>query len=104
MVRLLKVVTATGSEYFISMAQDWQVPADAICPDELRCMYCGKLCETTEVIYTGDDESYAGFEVWCFCEDCQTDTFYKMVKDETYLRNLEKILNSERLQSDSGSM
>lgn len=30
----------------------------------------------------GDTESYAGFELWCYCEDCQTDTFHKMVKDE----------------------
>lgn len=70
------------------MAQDWQVPAAAICPDELRCMYCGKICETSEVIYTGDDESYEGFECWCWCEDCQADTFYKMVKDETLSKKL----------------
>jgi hypothetical protein len=63
------------------MAQDWQVPGDAICPDEPTCMYCGKICETTETIYTGDDESYEGFELWCWCDDCQTDTFHKMIKD-----------------------
>lgn len=39
------------------MAQDWQVPDDAICPDEPTCMYCGKICNITEVVYT-DDDSY----------------------------------------------
>jgi len=27
------------------MAQDWQVPGDAICPDEPTCMYCGKYAK-----------------------------------------------------------
>ena len=62
------------------MAQDWQIPDDAICPDEPTCMYCGKICGATEVIYTGDDDSYAGFELWCRCDDCQEDTFHKIVK------------------------
>lgn len=70
------------------MAQDWQCPGDAICPDEPTCMYCGKICETTETIYTGDDESYEGFELWCWCDDCQADTFHKMVKDETLSKKL----------------
>jgi len=72
------------------MAQDWQIPDDAICPDEPICMYCGKICDTTELIYTGDDESYEGFESWCWCEDCQADTFHKMIKDKEYIKKIWK--------------
>ncbi len=62
--------------------EDWMCPADAVCPEEPTCMECGKVCSRTEVVWTGDSESYAGFELWCYCEDCQTDTFHRMVKDE----------------------
>lgn len=66
------------------MAQDWKVPADAICPDGPTCMYCGKICDINAVIYTGEDESYEGFELWCWCDDCHEATFHKMIKDKNF--------------------
>lgn len=57
--------------------------ADMIMPEPI-CMYCGRLCETTEVIHTGDEETYKGFECWCYCEHCKKDTFHKIkIKDGT---------------------
>ena len=70
------------------MAQDWQIPDDAICPDEPTCIYCGKICSTTEVVYTGDDDSYGGFECWC--DDCQKDMFHKIMKDKEHKRIIPK--------------
>ena len=61
---------------------DWYCPDDAICPDEPTCMICGKKCDITEVVWTGDDESYEGFELWCYCKHCKTDTFHKMIKND----------------------
>ena len=46
--------------------------------EENTCMYCGKKCDNVELLYTGDDESFEGFEVWCWCEECQVDTFHKI--------------------------
>lgn len=40
-------------------------------------MMCGKDCEITETVYTGDEESYKGWEFWCYCENCKIDTFHK---------------------------
>lgn len=72
------------------MLQDWQCPDDAVCPDEPTCMYCGKICERTEVVYTADNESYSGFELWCWCEDFQVDTFHKMIKENTHNKKTKK--------------
>ena len=66
------------------MEHDGLPPADAILPDEPTCMYCGKICKTTECVWTGDDESYGGWEMWCYCPDCDADTFHKMIKDEEH--------------------
>lgn len=44
------------------------------------CMMCFKECETREVVYTGDDESQDGFEVWVYCQDCKIDTFHQIPK------------------------
>lgn len=46
--------------------------------EDNTCMYCGKHCDKAELINTGDDESFEGFEVWCWCDDCKVDTFYKI--------------------------
>ena len=61
--------------------QDWYCPSDAICLEEPTCMYCGEPCDNIEVVYTGDEESYGGFKMWCYCEHCQADTFHKLTKD-----------------------
>lgn len=55
-------------------------PEDAICNEEPICMYCGEFCHNTEMVFTGDNDSYAGFELWCYCDKCQTDTFHKVIK------------------------
>lgn len=47
-------------------------------PVEAKCMWCGKECTTTETVYTGDEESYKGYEFWVYCQDCKVDTFYKL--------------------------
>ena len=59
---------------------DGYAPDDAFCPDEPTCQYCGKICERTEVVWTGDENSYKCWELWCYCEECKTDTFHPMVK------------------------
>jgi len=44
------------------------------------CQYCGKECDRTEFVWTGDNESYKGWELWCYCDTCKTDTFHKLKK------------------------
>ena len=58
---------------------DWMCPDDAIIP-EPTCQYCGRICNKEEIVWTGDNESYEGFELWCYCEHCKTDTFHKLTK------------------------
>lgn len=60
---------------------DWGCPADAMCLDEPTCMECGNICKKTEIVWTGDEESYEGFELWCYCDNCKIDTFHKLVQD-----------------------
>ena len=48
--------------------------------DEIVCMYCSKYCPTWEVVYTGDPDSYEGKEIWCYCNECKTDTFHRLEK------------------------
>lgn len=55
-------------------------PDDAICPEEPTCMICGKKCKTTEYVWTGDENSYEGWELWRYCKDCDVETFHKLVK------------------------
>lgn len=64
--------------------EDWNCPGDAVIAEGPTCMYCGRICDTMEVVYTGDDESYAGFELWCYCDHCKADTFHRMIKKEDY--------------------
>lgn len=40
------------------------------------CQICGDSCNTWEVVYTGDEESHEGFELWNYCPKCDTDTFH----------------------------
>ena len=56
------------------------LPDDAICLEEPTCMECGQECKTTEYMWTGDENSYKGWELWCYCEHCKIDTFHKLVK------------------------
>lgn len=44
------------------------------------CMMCGKDSDITETIYTGDSESYMGWEYWSYCPDCKIDTFHIIEK------------------------
>ena len=62
--------------------KDWFCPDDAICSDEPTCMYCGKICDKVEYVWTGDKNSYKGFELWCYCDKCKTDTFHKLIKNK----------------------
>lgn len=55
-------------------------PEDAICLEEPTCMMCGRECSTTEYVWTGDSNSYKGWELWCYCKDCDIETFHKLVK------------------------
>lgn len=48
--------------------------------DGILCMYCSKYCPTWEVVYTGDPDSYEGKEIWCYCDECKTDTFHRLEK------------------------
>lgn len=56
-----------------------ELPSDAVLPDS-TCIWCGKDCKKNEVVQTGNNESYEGFELWCYCDDCNTDTFKKIIK------------------------
>lgn len=51
---------------------------DYILPDA-TCMDCGRICETWEFIYTGDNETLDGYELWCYCPVCRIDTFHKPI-------------------------
>lgn len=44
------------------------------------CMWCQKESDITETIYTGDEDSYMGWEFWSYCKDCETDTFHIIEK------------------------
>ena len=46
--------------------------------EDNTCMWCGEECKTTELIWTGDEESFEGWEVWCYCNKCKTDTFHRI--------------------------
>jgi hypothetical protein len=46
------------------------------------CMNCGKECTTWEVIDTGDNESLNGRELWCYCPECDIETFHKITSKE----------------------
>lgn len=37
------------------------LPDDAICLEEPTCMECGRECSTTEYVWTGDSNSYKGW-------------------------------------------
>lgn len=55
--------------------QDVLDKASIIEPD---CMWCQKQCANTEVIWTQDEESYKGYELWCYCPECDIETFKKI--------------------------
>jgi hypothetical protein len=70
-----------SADYADLMAGEYMTgnPPDGI-PDPV-CMHCGKTSwKRTEVVFTGDTESYQGFELWSYCEDCETDTFHRINK------------------------
>ena len=56
-----------------------ELPFDAILPNS-TCIYCGNDCEKNEVVWTGDNNSYEGFELYCYCEHCKIDSFKKITK------------------------
>jgi hypothetical protein len=62
-------------------------PDDAICPDDPTCMECGNICKKSEIVWTGDQNSYKGWELWCYCDRCKIDTFHKMISVDEYLKN-----------------
>ena len=62
-------------------------PDDAICPDDPTCMECGHICKKSEIVWTGDQNSYKGWELWCYCDLCKVDTFHKMISLDEYLKN-----------------
>ena len=62
-------------------------PDDAICPDDPTCMECGNICKKSEIVWTGDQNSYKGWELWCYCDRCKVDTFHRMISVEEYLKN-----------------
>lgn len=50
---------------------------------ELFCMYCGSIEGHSEVVDTGDPESFKGFENWFCCHNCRDkklpcETFHKI--------------------------
>ena len=44
-------------------------------PDPI-CQDCGEECDRTEELYTGDEASKDGIELWCYCKPCDTETFH----------------------------
>lgn len=40
------------------------------------CMECEKDCDVVETVWTGDEESLRGWEVWCYCPACDVETFH----------------------------
>ena len=50
-------------------------PDDAVL-EEPTCQWCGRICKKNEVVWTGDANSYKGWELWCYCPHCKTDTFH----------------------------
>jgi hypothetical protein len=46
---------------------------------EANCMMCGQECEVTEQIpdtITGRWAPGCKMELWCYCRDCDVDTFH----------------------------
>ena len=52
----------------------------AVCLEEPTCMECGRKCSTTEYVWTGDSNSYKGWELWCYCKHFHVESFHKLVK------------------------
>lgn len=59
-----------------------ELPYDAEITEEPTCSECGRVCNRTEVVWTGDANSYEGFELWCYCEHCGVETFHKINKQK----------------------
>ena len=71
-------------------------PDDAICLEEPTCMMCGRECKTTEYVWTGDENSYKGWELWCYCEHCKIDTFHKLVKYEKEINRQRRFSSGDK--------
>ena len=57
------------------IGQDILDKASAISP---MCMICQKECDNTEVVWTENEESYKGYELWCYCPECNVETFKQL--------------------------
>jgi len=58
---------------------DW-CPNDVVCSEEPTCQNCGEHCAKIEYVFTGDMNSYKGWELWCYCDKCKMETFHKLIK------------------------
>lgn len=68
-----KTLGCKPSEYFVQMYNSGRLEFS-----ENICMECFKECTDTELVHTGDDESFEGYEVRSWCNDCQVETFHKI--------------------------
>lgn len=63
------------------------MPSDALLRIQTRikgkCMFCGSQDGHSELVYTGDESSMEGFEVWFCCHPCR----YAGEACETFHRN-----------------
>lgn len=60
---------------------------DNIYPD-FTCMECGKICSIYEEVKTEDEDSPNGKELWCYCKDCEIDTFHKPIRQQDQYGNI----------------
>lgn len=51
-------------------------PPEDIDTPNATCMFCFKTCTTWELIYTGDEDTYEGWEIWAYCPECPCETFH----------------------------
>lgn len=60
-----------------SNARDMPDPSTEDLEDiSVVCMDCGKDCSTYETVWTGDEQSLRGWDVWCYCRECDVETFH----------------------------
>ena len=68
------------------MAQDWQIPCDAICPDEPTCMYCGKFVKQPKQFTQGMMKVMKDLNYGAGAMTAKKTHFIKMIKDKEYIK------------------
>lgn len=56
---------------------------------EATCMNCGKECNIWEEVKVGtsEDERYSENELWCYCPECDIETFHPIPVYHNHYKN-----------------